>query len=511
MTPILTAAQMRQADRRAIEEHMIPGLVLMENAARGSCDILATLLGGLRGKRIALLCGRGNNGGDGLGVARHALIAGADVHCVLLNAPHELSADAAAQYAMLTSFAPERVLSWERFQSLAGQYDAIVDALLGTGSTGAPRSPVADAVRWANAQESLRYALDIPTGADADTGIAAGDILHADATATMAALKPGLLLGDGARASGRIFVVNIGTPPALYGDSSLALLDTRRGAEALPAIRTTRHKYDRGNVLVAAGSRGMTGAAVMAAEAALRAGAGLTVLALPEEAGVALPQRLSPEIMTRLLPSADGAFQEHAFDAILQDSRTYSAIAIGPGISRNEQALRAVRALIAKTSAPVVLDADGLSAFTGATDLLAHRTGGLVITPHHGEMARLLGIDSQEIGRDTIGYAREAARRMHCIAVLKGAPTVVALPDGRAWINGAGNPGMASGGTGDVLTGIIASLIGQTGDLVEGTLAGVLLHSVAGDLAALSHGVRSMTATDIIMHLPDAYISLHDR
>lgn len=510
MTPILTAAQMRQADNDAIERHAIPGLVLMENASRGSCDILAELLGGLRGKRLAVLCGRGNNGGDGLALARHAAIRGADVVCAIFSDPGELSPDAAAQHAMLRSFAPERIIPWENFRKGGGNYDAIVDAMLGTGSAGAPRGTIAEGIAWANLQRSFRFALDVPTGVDSDTGAAPGEAFQADATATMAALKPGLLLGDGIEASGDIYVVSIGAPTALYENSGLELLDAERAAVALPTIKAGRHKYDRGKILVAAGSRGMTGAAAMAAEAALRAGAGLTVLALPEEA-LPLPQALPPEIMTMRLPSDQGAFSETAFGKIIEDSGSYAAIALGPGLSRTPGSAQAVRALAAGATPPLVLDADGLNAFAGNADLLAQRPGELVITPHHGEMAKLLGVEREAITRDPLSYAREAARRMNCIAVLKGAPTVIALPDGRGWINGAGNPGMASGGTGDVLTGTIASLIGQTGSAIDGTLAGVFLHSLAGDLAAARQGIRAMTATDIIRHLPDAYSSLEGR
>lgn len=509
MTPILTSAQMREADRRAIGEHGIPGLVLMENASRGSCDILSLLLESLEGRRIAVLCGKGNNGGDGLGLARHAIIQGADVLCILLGTPDELSADARAQYDMLASFAPECIVGWESFKfelSMDGDFDAIADALLGTGATGALRGPFAEAVAWANAQEVFRFSLDIPTGIDADTGIAEGEFFHADATATMAAMKPGLLLGDGA--GGDIHVVSIGAPPALYYDSGLELLDADRAAEALAPVDRGRNKYDRGKVLVVAGSHGMTGAGVMTAEAALRAGSGLVVLAFPE-AAAPLPQAVAPEIMTMPLASThDGTFAGNAVAALLEGSSAYAAIAVGPGTGRSEETRDALREFVARSQATVILDADGLNAFAGRTELLSERSCELVITPHHGEMERLINVSSREIGRNPLHHARQAAQRMNCTVVLKGAPTVMALADGRAWINGAGNPGMATGGTGDVLTGMIASLIGQTRSTLEGTLAAVYLHSLAADIAADAGSVRSLIATDIIGCIPDAYRSL---
>lgn len=508
MTPILTSTQMREADRRAIDELQIPGMVLMENASRGACDLLATLLGTLRGKRIAVVCGKGNNGGDGLALARHALIAGADITCILLGAGEQLSDDARAHYAIMTRIAAERLVRWEEFDRVETGWDAVVDAMLGTGSSGAPRGSFADAVAWSNRASGVKLAIDIPTGLDADSGAAPGPAFIADATATMAALKPGLLTGDGAELSGDLYVISIGAPEELYRESGLELLDAERATHGIPEVAAGRNKYDRGKVLVAAGSRGMTGAAVMAAEAALHAGSGLTVLALPELAASTMPQRLAPEIMTLALPSTPaGAFAADAFATIIENHAAYAAIAVGPGLSRSPEAAEAVRALVARSTSPIILDADGLNAFADAADELARRRCDLVITPHHGEMGRLLGVDREEIGRDPIAHARDAARRCNCIAVLKGAPTVVALPDGRAWINGAGNPGMATGGTGDVLTGTIAALIAQSSNFVAATLAGVYLHSRAADIAAERRGIHALVATDIIAHLADAFRS----
>jgi len=499
---------MREADRRAIEEIGIPGLVLMENAARGACDVLAAHMGSLPGRRIAVICGKGNNGGDGLGLARHAIIAGATVTCALLAPPDELSADARAQHDMVAAFAPDALIPWEAFDR-DGAYDAVVDAMLGTGSRGAPRGIYREAIGWCNSHGGIRLAIDIASGIDADTGRAAGDAFIAAATATMAALKPGLLLNEGREKSGAITVVEIGAPPTLYESSPIELLDAARAVAGIAAVDDGRNKYDRGKVLVAAGSRGMSGAAVMAAEASLRAGAGLTVLALPESVAGALPQRIAPEIMTLALPSGeDGAFAADAFASIIEASESYGAIAIGPGLSRSAPAAEAVRALVRGARAPIVLDADGLNAYAGDPAALRDRAGSIVITPHHGEMARLLGVEREGITHDPLGHAAQAAELTGCIVVLKGAPTVVALPGGRLFINGAGNPGMATGGTGDVLTGTIASLLAQGTDPEDSTLAAVYLHSLAGDHAAAAVGLRSLVATDIIAHLPKAYRTL---
>jgi len=508
MTPILTSREMREADRRATEELGIPGAVLMENAARGACDVLAERLGSLRGKHIAIVCGKGNNGGDGLALARLAAIEGAEVTCALVAPPEELSGDAAAQYAILSAFAPDSLVRWSTFARRDRTYDAVVDALLGTGAQGAPRGGFATAVRWINRQSGFTFALDVPTGIDSDTGIAAGEAVRADATATMATLKPGLLLNDGAECAGDVRVVHIGAPRSLYGGARLELLDRDRARQGLPTIERTRHKYNRGKILICAGSRGMTGAGTMSAEAALRFGSGLVVWALPESAASVLPQRVEPEIMTRFLPSDGNGFAEEAFESLRPELDAYDALAIGPGLSKSESAAAFVRSLLRSVTVPVVLDADGLNAFAGNPDALADRSCDLVVTPHHGEFARLFGADKKEIAADPVGSARAGAERIGGVVVLKGAPTVVAAPDGSAWINSAGNPGMATGGTGDVLTGMIVSMIGQSGRTVDGALTAVYLHSLAADIAVSSGSPRSMTATDIIRTLPNAYTAI---
>ncbi|HVZ39390.1 MAG TPA: NAD(P)H-hydrate dehydratase [Candidatus Kapabacteria bacterium] len=512
MTPILTSEQMRAADRAAIEEHGIPGLVLMENASRGACDVLASLLEGLDGRELLVLCGRGNNGGDGLALARHAAIAGAAVQCVLLADPEELSGDAAAQLRMLDGFEEVQVSRWAGAPGGAPAYDAVVDAVLGTGARGELTGAYAEAIAWGNTLGGLKYALDVPTGVDADTGHAGSVAFEADATATMAALKPGLLLDAGAQASGDLYVVSIGSPPALYRGSGLELLDEAGSSlrQRLASVDPGRNKYDRGKALVIAGSRGMTGAGAMAAEAALHAGAGLTVLALPEGVAAAMPHALAHEIMTLALPATEaGSFASHAFDDI--DLHAYTALAIGPGLSRSEETAAAVRRLLGGAPLPVVLDADGINAFAGRAEELHERTCPLVITPHHGEMARLLGVARTEVSGAPLAVARDAASRFNCIVVLKGAPTVIAVPDGRAWINGAGNPGMATGGTGDVLTGVIAALLAGFPDWLAATLAAVYLHSRAADIASDRTTVHALTASDIIRHLHDAYRAILSR
>lgn len=508
MQPILTAAEMRAADETVINHYGVPSLVLMENAARGVIDTLLAQYGSLSGQHILVICGKGNNGGDGLAIARLAHIHGADVTAVLLFSSDHLSPDAFTQFSILQFFASIKIVAWEDSDSQWRNlhYDIIVDAVLGTGVAGALRPPISSAVEWINKQDSFIIAVDIPTGINADAGTTSFAAVHADCTVTMGAWKIGLLLHDGPDYAGRVTVAHIGVPSTLYTSSNLNLLDHNVATTLLPRITRTRHKYDRGNVMVIAGSRGMAGAGILSATAALRAGAGLVVWGMPETAPP-LPHHLPAEVMLRLLPSgSNGTFKlGDGIEELLNELPGFASLAVGPGVSRSEGVAEFICQLVERSPIPTVLDADGLNAFAGKANLLTNRKAPLVITPHHGEMARLLGTEREVVSADPIVVAKEAATETNSIVVLKGAPTVIAIPDGTGWILHAGNPGMATAGSGDVLTGVIASLIAQCDDAQTGTLLGVYLHSYAGDLAAATIGQRSMIAGDIIEHLSQAY------
>ena len=509
MTPVYTSDEVRAIDRSAIDGLGVSSNVLMENAARGACDVVLALCDELevqlRGSRMLIACGRGNNGGDGLALARHLLIRDVDVRCVLVDTRDMLAEDARTQLSMLEALDTRRVVDLDAAMTLGGDYVMVIDALLGTGAHGAPRAEYARALEWLDGLSGLRIALDVPTGLDADTGRAHTPVFRADVTVTMAAVKPGLLLNDGNALSGRVHLVHIGIPPSSYPPARCWLLDDEAVAELMPVVEPTRHKYDRGRALIIGGSVGMFGAVIMTAEASLRAGAGLTVLALPAR-GVALPHPVSPEIMTRFTDAgSDGAFRPGAFDAIASDIEQSAAVAIGPGLSRSTHAAELVRSVLSHSTSPVVLDADGLAPYAHDVDALSRHVGDLVITPHHGEMSRLIGSTVEDVTSDPLACAREVAARARAIVVLKGAPTIVAAPDGRSWINTAGNPGMATGGSGDVLTGIITSLAAQISSVESAALLGVYLHSVAADLAVERTTEHAMVATDIIRFLPDAY------
>lgn len=515
MTPILTATQMKEADRKAIEEVGIPGSVLMENAARGCYEVIHELLEGrVAGRSMLVLCGGGNNGGDGLAIARHASLHGMEATCLLLADPDGLSHDATLQLRILQAFLDVELLHGvDALDALHdADFDMIVDAMLGTGATGDPRPPLTEAIEWANNARSPRIAIDVPTGLNADTGEASANTFTADVTITMAALKPGLLLRDGPDCCGEVFVANIGAPDWTYGESGLYLLDAEAAAEGIPIVARTRHKYDRGKALVLAGSHGMAGAGRLTASGAIASGAGLVVYGMPESSAPRAIPGLPPEIMSLALPDTDGSFAADAFDALEDQLERFTVIALGPGLTKSEEAAAFGRDAVARSPLPVVLDADGLSAFAGRADELRNRKAPLIITPHHGEMARLLERHTENVGADPLGAARQAAARFDCIVVLKGAPTIVAIPDGNAWINAAGNPGMATAGTGDVLTGMIAGLIAgrDRDDILPGVLAATWLHSRAADIAVEHKTLHALRATDIIDFLPEAFAEFEE-
>ena len=515
MTPILTASQMRQADHHAIHETGIPGLVLMENAARGCFEVIYEFFEqDVANRTMLVLCGGGNNGGDGLAIARHAALHEMYSVCVLLVPREKLGDDAAAQLAMLTEFPEVEIVEGaEALHSISEyEFDLILDAMLGTGAHGAPRSPFAEAIELANGTYCPKIAVDIPTGVNSDTGEVAGTAFEADATITMGALKPGLLLGEGPDYAGETFVAHIGAPPSLYDNAQCFLLDQETALPGVPEVLRNRHKYDRGKALVLAGSDGMTGAGLLASSAAIKSGAGLVVLGTPESAAGHAVSRLPAEIMSLTLPSSDGAFGPGAFAALADVRDQYDVIALGPGITQAEHAASLAKEIVRNAEQTLVLDADGLNAFSGQGDELAEREAPLIITPHEGELKRLLGISTNDphSAYDPLAVARTAAVRCDCIVVLKGAPTMIAIPDGTVWINSHGNPGMATAGAGDVLTGILAGLLAGCSqeDILAGVLTGVYLHSLAADLAAEELGVHSLTASDIIAFLPEAFAVL---
>lgn len=486
------AEQVRSIDQRASRDFGVPSLLLMENAG---ARVAAAALDMLKAPgSVLVLAGKGNNGGDGLVAARHLQEMGVQVVVGLVARPQDVAGDARTNLDILRRSGVDLRLV-EREAGLAElaalRPSLVVDALLGTGVKGAPRGLAAAAIRWVNGLGRPVLAVDVPSGLDADSGQVGGDCIQAARTVTMGILKPGLVQYPGRSMAGRVEVAGIGWPAAAVEAEGLRLAVTKLDEVAawLPERRPDTHKGDVGHLLVVAGSPGLTGAAALSSTAGLRAGAGLVTLGAPAGQQALLAAKLT-EVMT--LPLAEtpaGALSLRAFTAIRDFLGRCRALALGPGLGRDPETLELVRRLVFEAPVPLVLDADGLYALAGRLEeagVAAARAPGAtrVLTPHPGEMAALLGVTTQEVQADRIGTAREAARKCGAVVVLKGAPTVVAHPDGEARLNPTGSPALATAGSGDVLTGIIGGLLAQGLPPWEAAVAGVYVHGRCGDLAA---------------------------
>ena len=463
MMTIVTAAQMQALDRRTISEAHVPGTMLMERAGAGVVACLQEQLGALRGKIITILCGKGNNGGDGFVVARLLHKQRAKIHVLTLAPATDLSRDAATMYRQLVRTAGKTVIkpfsSTNQAQSMLQDSDVIIDALLGTGLANPVTGRYADAIESINQARRLTVAVDLPSGIQADTGEVLGRAVRADLTVTFGLPKLGLFQNQGIDHAGRVEIVDIGIPPA-YVDaigSRIRLITATFVRTALPPRRLSSHKGTFGHAGIIAGSVGKTGAAAMSAQAALRMGAGLVTVAIPASVNDVLEAKLL-EVMTIPMPDTKArTLSRAALDRLKDFIAARTAVAIGPGLSTHPETVELVQALVRQLDRPSVLDADALNALAGRASLLTECRIPPILTPHPGEMARLVTESSaQSVNGDRISTAARFARERGCYVVLKGARTVIAGPDGLVAICPTGNPGMATAGTGDVLTGMIA-------------------------------------------------------
>ena len=511
MLPVFTAAEMRALDARAIRELGIPGPRLMDNAGTGAAALIARWLAPIRGKAVVVVCGKGNNGGDGFVVARRLKARGAAVRVFLVGRRAEVRGDAADALGRWRG----RVEEVEEPSGLAralGRADVIVDALLGTGVSGAARGPVAaaiEAINRAGAGGVPVVALDLPSGLDSDRGALLGPTVKAWRTVTFAGLKRSLLLAPAAAQAGAVEIGDIGVSAeaARRGITTwrLEIADVR---PSFPPRDLDAHKGRFGHLLVVAGSLGKTGAAVLAGRAALRSGVGLCTIAAPASQQPIVAAQ-APEYMTEALPeTAAQSLALEAKDRLLELARRMDAVAIGPGLSLDPETQELARVLIRELQRPMVVDADALSALAGHLDLLRHAAGPRVLTPHPGEMARMLGTTIEAVQADRIEVTRTFAREHGVAIALKGAHTVIGGPDGHVTINPTGNPGMAKGGSGDVLTGIVGALLAREIEPAAALRAGCYLHGLAGDVAARERGEYAMLASDIIESLPAALRAL---
>ena len=505
---ITTAAEMREIDRATSDRFGVPSITLMENAGSAVAQFI---LGHYRkANRMAVVCGKGNNGGDGFVIARSLHRAGRKVEVWLLASPSDLRGDALVMYERLplrpTVLQSKQDLEGELSRSLA-DCDLIVDALLGTGFQPPVRGLYADAIAALNGSGKPIVAVDIPSGVDSDlmTPQAGEGIARADAIVTFTAPRPAHVFGN--LTCGPVVIAPIGSPPeAMVSRLDLELTTAQDIATLFAPRPPDSNKGMYGHVLIVGGSLGKSGAAAMAGMAALRAGCGLSTVATPG-GSLANVAGFAAELMTEPLPETDaGSIATAALSNLAELAKPMSVIAIGPGIGRHPETAQFVHKAVAATTVPLVLDADGLNAFAGQSELLDGSRRPLLLTPHPGEMSRLTGLTIKAIQADRLKVARDFARQHNLILVLKGNRTIVALPDGMAWVNPTGNPGMATGGTGDILTGMTAGILGQMqGDVARAAIAAVFMHGLAGDVAVESMGDHSLTATDLLAALPEAY------
>lgn len=509
MMKIVLAQQMRALDKAAEEEIGIPGLLLMENAGRAVADAAESLLEDCAGKRILIFAGKGNNGGDGLGAARWLMNRGADVKVILACTLDALSGSPADELQFFTAgdgvvlevVGTEDVVA---VQDLVPQADLLIDALLGTGFTGELRGLYKDLCQVLNGAECPVLAVDIPTGLNADTGECDHDAVWAKATVTMALPKQGLFLYPGAKRVGELTVADIGMPEKMLADAGgkRFLLTEEIVQRLLPLREPDMHKGDAGRVSVIAGSYGYTGAAALSSFACVKAGAGLVTLLTPTCVREVLSVKLTEVMVKGLSESSPGQLSNLATAEILEAAARANVVALGPGLGVSEPTMTVVRDVLGELTTPCVIDADALTALTGHTELLTEMKAPKILTPHPGELGRLLELSPAEVNRDRVELARECAVKWQAVLVLKGVPTVVALPDGCVYLNLTGNASMATGGSGDVLTGIIAGLLAQQVAPQDAALAGVYLHGLAGDVAAAEQ--TGLAAGELITALPRA-------
>ncbi|MGE5460055.1 MAG: NAD(P)H-hydrate dehydratase [Solirubrobacterales bacterium] len=507
MRPILTPAQAAALDR-ASQARGITTATLMENAGREVARATAAVAGGLYGSRAVIVCGKGNNGGDGLVAARHLARWGVRVTVLLLEAAEDLREPADANFARLAETNVRvRPFSDSLLARELARADVAVDAIFGTGFRGLPEDDHAAAIEGLNEGGVPVVAVDIPSGVNGDTAAVEGEAVWADVTVTFGAAKVGVVLLPGAERAGLVEVVDIGFPPDLL-ESDLWLMGETDVAELLPTRAIETHKREAGVVLVVGGSRLMTGAVCLAAAAASRVGAGLVQVAVPE--GI-LPvvQSLVREATFLALPETpQGTVAPEATAALAERLAAADALALGPGMTTDPATAGWIRETVAQAPIPTVLDADGLNAFAGRASELASRRADLVLTPHAGEFARLAGGTARDVEADRVGHVRKLAAETQATVLLKGTRTLVGTPDGQVRVNPTGGSYLATGGTGDVLTGAIAGLLARGLPSVDAASVGAFLHGRAGALAAARAG-EGTTAGDVLEHLAEAVREVH--
>lgn len=519
---VVNSEEMRAIDNETIHEIGIPGVVLMENAGRGVVQAMAQMVTEygltLPDLNVVVICGKGNNGGDGFVVARYLANMAVEVEIFLLGETAAVKGDARVNLDILQNMGHEviEIRTEDDLEMLELEAtDLIVDAIFGTGFSGAPRGISAQVIEMINDARDMSdcwvVSIDAPSGVDMNHGSVAGEAVEADVTVSMALPKIGHLFEPGRAHTGELNIVDIGVPPEVVEDAELRreLIEPDFISMLIPERNFDDFKSTFGKIAVLAGSTGMTGAATLTCMAAMRAGAGLVKLGIPRSLNPILEMKLT-EVMTVPLPETStgslSLLDEESVDQLIQWA---DVLAIGPGLSLHPETIELVWREVSKAEIPLIVDADGLNALAQNPSILTKTSNEeIVLTPHPGEMARLLKTEIKNVLTDPIETARKAAMQFKCVIALKSAPVVVAEPTGHVWINRTGNPGLATGGSGDVLTGLIAGLLGQGLPAAEAAIAGVFIHGLAADFSVEQNGQAGLIASDLLEDIPKAILFL---
>ena len=498
---IATREIIREIDRKTIKEYSIPGLILMENAGRAVSNVIQNEFPD--SGSISIFCGGGNNGGDGFVVARHLINAGKEVTTYLLKNKNEYRGDAKTNLNSLLKISK----NVKRLNSNFSNYkksDLIVDAIFGTGLDGEVKGIYKKIIERINSLKTPKISVDLPSGIDSNKGIPLGVSVIANVTVTFVIPKLGISIYPGLNYSGKIYVADITTPKVLEKGILLELITFKKCKSIIKERPTDTHKGSYGHTLIIAGSTGKTGAAALCAHSAVRSGSGLVTVGVPKSIIPSIDKKIMEAMSVGLEDKGKGLLTEdslnHSYSAL--DSKT--SLAIGPGISVNHKTEKFLLSLLKQSQIPVVADADAINIIAKNKEFLKELKVPIILTPHPGEMARLVETTSKEIQKNRIEYARSFAANYKCYVVLKGARSVIATPDGHIFINPTGNPGMSSGGMGDILTGVISALISQKYNPEEACLLGTFIHGLSGDIVAEKTGCSGITATDVANSIPEA-------
>jgi hydroxyethylthiazole kinase-like uncharacterized protein yjeF len=506
---LVKASEMQEMDRLTIQELGIPGIVLMENAARGVVRIFLDHFNPPDRSHVVLICGPGNNGGDGYVVARYLHERGLKTTVVILSALKKIKGDALTNLEVIKHMDLEILEipgkdAWIKYRPLVESCDFIIDGLLGTGLNSPVKGLYAQVIEEINSSALPVTSIDIPSGLNADTGQIMGKAIHADLTVTFGFPKIGQLLFPGAALVGRLANIDIGIPEAIakqvQGNSHL--IEPDHFTPLLPFERQDIHKGDRGHLLILSGSTGKTGAASLTALGALRAGAGLVTLGIPASLNAILENKLTEPMTSPLPETADGSLSLKAEKDIIKLMEGKTALALGPGLSTNEETTQLVRQIVSRCPLPMVIDADGLNALSEDPGVLSKCKRKAILTPHPGEMARLTGIETADVQIDRLGTATRFVKKYGCFLVLKGARTLIMEPDGQVYVNPTGNPALSGGGSGDVLTGMIGGFLARGWPMVKSAIGGAYLHGLAADLLAEDMG-PSILAGELLDVIPE--------